>query len=216
MSAASAQAAVFIGISLDGGATISNVFSDLDDGTFNYARDCTNVADCGGFETVTVRGDAPPRPGILHSDAVDVNARNTGGASIVVFVTRTDLTPLSAKQYQSYTTNNVGGPVSSDLSTLVSASNQLFAGTQIGGFNNNTNGSANLNLTTFFDFSAPGTYSVTHKYIITAPNSPNSQRSASPTIGTAVPEPGTWALMILGFGGAGAVLRTQRRKLATA
>lgn len=31
-----------------------------------------------------------------------------------------------------------------------------------------------------------------------------------------VPEPGTWALMILGFGGAGTVLRAQRRRRATA
>ena len=31
-----------------------------------------------------------------------------------------------------------------------------------------------------------------------------------------VPEPGTWALMILGFGGAGSVLRLQRRRRATA
>jgi hypothetical protein len=29
-----------------------------------------------------------------------------------------------------------------------------------------------------------------------------------------VPEPGTWALMILGFGGAGAMLRRQRRLAA--
>lgn len=32
----------------------------------------------------------------------------------------------------------------------------------------------------------------------------------------AVPEPGTWALMILGFGGAGAMLRTRRRELTAA
>lgn len=31
-----------------------------------------------------------------------------------------------------------------------------------------------------------------------------------------VPEPGTWALMILGFGGAGSMLRAQRRRRATA
>ncbi|MFL5298049.1 MAG: PEPxxWA-CTERM sorting domain-containing protein [Phenylobacterium sp.] len=31
-----------------------------------------------------------------------------------------------------------------------------------------------------------------------------------------VPEPATWALMIMGFGGAGAMLRRQRQKLATA
>ena len=32
----------------------------------------------------------------------------------------------------------------------------------------------------------------------------------------AVPEPGTWALMILGFGGVGAALRTRRRAVALA
>jgi hypothetical protein len=32
----------------------------------------------------------------------------------------------------------------------------------------------------------------------------------------AVPEPGTWALMILGFGGIGGALRNNRRKLAFA
>jgi hypothetical protein len=36
------------------------------------------------------------------------------------------------------------------------------------------------------------------------------------TIGAAVPEPGAWALMILGFGGVGAVMRTNRRRLAVA
>lgn len=34
------------------------------------------------------------------------------------------------------------------------------------------------------------------------------------TFGGAVPEPGTWALMIMGFGGAGAMLRSRRRSLA--
>lgn len=33
---------------------------------------------------------------------------------------------------------------------------------------------------------------------------------------TAVPEPGTWALMIIGFGGAGAMIRRQRRVTAAA
>ncbi|MBX3483743.1 PEPxxWA-CTERM sorting domain-containing protein [Phenylobacterium sp.] len=214
MSAASAQAAVFIGISLDGGSTISNVFSAAD-GTFVFNYDCTNTADCGGFEAVTVRGDAPPRPGVLHSDSVEVNASNTGAASIVIFVTRTDLAPLGDKQYQSYTTNNVGGGIGNSLSTLVSDSNELFAGVQIGSFSNGSLGAASVNSTTFFDLSGAGLYSVTHKYVLNAPSS-GAQRSASPTIGLSVPEPATWALMIMGFGGAGAMLRTQRRKLAAA
>lgn len=36
------------------------------------------------------------------------------------------------------------------------------------------------------------------------------------TFGGAVPEPGTWALMILGFGGAGFMLRSRRREISAA
>jgi hypothetical protein len=38
----------------------------------------------------------------------------------------------------------------------------------------------------------------------------------SATFSGAIPEPGTWALMIMGFGGAGAMLRSRRRALASA
>ena len=56
-----------------------------------------------------------------------------------------------------------------------------------------------------------GTYSVTHKYIVSA----TGKGSVSPDIvlSGAVPEPGTWALMIMGFGGAGAMLRSRRKAL---
>jgi hypothetical protein len=37
-----------------------------------------------------------------------------------------------------------------------------------------------------------------------------------PVIDTPVPEPGTWALMIIGFGGAGAMLRQRRHRLVKA
>ena len=40
--------------------------------------------------------------------------------------------------------------------------------------------------------------------------------SADPVSGGGVPEPASWALMILGFGGAGAALRGQRRRHAAA
>lgn len=39
--------------------------------------------------------------------------------------------------------------------------------------------------------------------------------SLTGTFGGAIPEPGTWALMIMGFGGAGALLRSRRRTAFT-
>jgi hypothetical protein len=38
------------------------------------------------------------------------------------------------------------------------------------------------------------------------------QGAVAVPVGAAVPEPGTWALMIIGFGGAGAMLRARRRR----
>ena len=211
MSAASAQAAIFV--SFDGVTSIALPVNPMND-TFTYTRACGPTgAACGGFESVIVNGAAPPRPGLLHSESVEVNKKSTGAASFTIWVTRTGFVPLSKKQYQSYTTNNVGGAVNVKLETFISPTNALFGGTSIGSFTNNTNGAASKDITSFFDFSAPGTYSVTHKYVLKAVSS-SAQRSASPTIGTAVPEPATWALMIGGFAGAGAMLR--RRKTAVA
>jgi hypothetical protein len=48
------------------------------------------------------------------------------------------------------------------------------------------------------------------------PSAGDSARKPSgpPKPGAAVPEPASWALMLVGFGGMGALLRYQRRKLA--
>lgn len=43
----------------------------------------------------------------------------------------------------------------------------------------------------------------------------NVRLDASPIAGTAVPEPTTWAMMILGMGGAGAMLRRRRGTIST-
>jgi len=40
--------------------------------------------------------------------------------------------------------------------------------------------------------------------------------SVTGTFGGAIPEPGTWALMIVGFGGAGMMIRSRRRSLSVA
>ena len=208
MSAASAQAAIYI--SFDG-STDEAVFAD---GPFNFIADC-NVSACGGWDEVSVGGNAPPRPQLLHSNNVDVNDGGSGPASLTVWITRTGLAPMGDDFFSSLTSNNLGGGISVHLETLVSNTNQKYGGTVLGSFDHSGNGAASSNQYDFFDASASGVYSVTHKYIITA-TAQAGDRSASPTIALGVPEPATWALMIMGFGGAGAMLRTQRRKLVRA
>jgi hypothetical protein len=43
----------------------------------------------------------------------------------------------------------------------------------------------------------------------------NVPRAGNQVIGTAVPEPATWAIMLVGFGGLGAAIRSRRRVAAT-
>ena len=214
--AASAQAAVFI--SFDGS---TSVFSQAGDGAFGFVADCGVAgAGCGGFENVTVEGNAPAMlPGLLHSDNVDVNDSGTGPASITIWVTRTGLTSLGDVFFSSFTSNNLGGGTSVDLETLISASNQLFGGVSLASFSHSGNGSGSQDVNSFFDTGA-GTYSVTQKYTISATASAGD-RSSSPSItlssgAAAIPEPATWALMIMGFGGAGAMIRSRRGRLAAA
>ena len=212
--ATSASAAIFI--SFDG---TTSVFSQPTDGVFEFTAVCGPAgAACGGFETVTVEGSAPlALPGLLHSDNVSVNAPASGTASLTIWVTRTGLTSLGDSFFSSFTSNNQGGAINVTLETLISASNQLFGGTSLASFNHNAVGSDSDNVNTAFNTGA-GTYSVTEKYVLTALTS-GTERSASPTITLAtavIPEPASWALMILGFAGAGAMLRRRRDRLVFA
>ena len=207
--ASSASAAVFI--SFDG---TTSVYSQAGDGVFEFTAACGVAgAGCGGFELVTVEGSAPlDLPGLLHSDNVSVNAPDSGTASLTIWVTRTGLTSLGDSFFSSFTSNNQGGAIDVQLETLISASNELFGGTSLASFSHNAVGSDSDNVNTAFATGA-GTYSVTEKYTLTALSS-GTERSASPTITLAttapIPEPATWALMIMGFGGAGAMLRRGR------
>lgn len=208
MCAASAQAAVFIGISTDGGATINQVFTTAD-GTFEFLT--TNV---GGFDTISVEGDASAIGStLLHSDIVGVIAPGPGSVSI--FVTRTDLAaPLPASYVSNFTSNNSSTVFSVTETTFVDVANGLWGGAQLATVTFTGQGAEAAN------FGSPGVagagpFSVTHRYDIVA----TGAGSTSPTIilsGTAIPEPTAWALMIMGFGAAGAMMRRRRHQLAAA
>jgi hypothetical protein len=199
--AAPANAAVYI--SFDG---VTDAAVDLDDGVINY-----NFGALGGFANVLVQGNADDTGnGILHSTAVEVTAASTA-ANLTVWVTRTGLTANLPSAFWSSTNNNLGAGLTSTIEQFYSSTNQKYVGTSLGTLTKVGLGGNYMEGNTAID----GTYSWTQKYTITA-TSGTANRSASPTaIATAVPEPGTWALMIMGFGGAGAMIRSRRKVLAS-
>lgn len=210
MSTGAAQAAVFIGI--DTGSGITQVFTQAD-GAFSYS------GPAGGFETLLVNGDTAELPGLLHSQNVEVNNTGTGAASVKVYVTHTDIEGgLPEWGYlSSFTGNSNRAGFTVKLSTLASASNAIFGGTLLNSVTYTGQGATSNN--DVFAAALPasqGLYSVTHVYEIADEGGARGSTSPSITLQAAVPEPATWGLMIMGFGGAGAMLRSRRRALAAA
>jgi hypothetical protein len=217
MSAAAASANAAVYIAIDNGGGVTQVFSQATDGVFSYSADC-GVIGCGGYESVIVGGFTGIDPTLLHSFEVDVNNSNTGSANLTVYFTRTDIVgPMPSFGYLSnFTSNNSNTSFNTTLSTYADASNGKFGGTLLGTFNTSLSGAVSTNVFSGGLGAGSGPFSVTEKYVIT--ESGNSGGSSSPTIilSAAVPEPATWALMIMGFGSAGALLRSQRRRHALA
>ena len=145
-------------------------------------------------------------------DSTSANTSTATPGTLDVYVTRDDIAgPLTPFGYRSSFTQNIM-PVGWSVRqrTYVDAGNGLYGGTLLGDVTFGANGTA-------IQFDAPvpgaGPYSVTTRYTITATGFGSTLSTATLT---AVPEPGTWALMIMGFGGAGAMLRSRRRKAALA
>lgn len=204
--AAQAQAAIFIGVQT--GLTVTQIHTQADGVLdFDFAG--------GGFDAINIDGDgAPFLPGLLHTETVNLNNVGSGSASIVFYITRTGLTAPVKSFVSTFTTNRLNGPFDVTLETYVDADDGVFSGngtgTLLASFNYPT-GFGSDEVVTSFDPGA-GTYSVTTKYIVSG----TGKGSVSPdiTISGGIPEPGTWALMILGFGGAGAMIRRRRMAFA--
>jgi hypothetical protein len=223
MGSTAANAAIFI--SIDGATDLFASVPVDGMGDFSQSFASLTAAQRGGFESVTVDGSTGPAPVVLGSRSVSLN--NAGGAhnnpSIKIWVTQTDLTSPLAAYFTSSFAFNANKAWSGSLQTLVSTTNQKYMGVTAGGlqaFAANTCLSNTCSQS--FDVASLGKidvstapYSITHVYEIKA-NSAVGKGDLSALSSTVVPEPGTWALMILGFGGAGAMLRSRRQAAAVA
>lgn len=205
MTAASAQAALWIGYSTDGGATITDLVSGDPDGVYGYIFN----GNFGGFETLVLSGDTGFLPDLLHASSVSANNSGGGGASVTLFFTHTDIHYNNGGSYiYEYANTSTTAGQAITYTTFVDDANGVYTGTQIATGNypfpsgpKYTGGPA-----------VTDPFSVTHRFDISI----TGLGSAAPSAAlAAVPEPGTWALMIIGFGGAGAMIR-RRKALAFA
>jgi hypothetical protein len=165
----------------------------------------------GSFEMELLTGTQGVDPALLGSTTSDTNNLGAGG-TLDVYVTRTDIDgPIPLSFFSSFTSNALPAGWTVTQSTFVSTANALYTGALLS--SHLFTHTDTFEETKAFAGGGAGPYSVTTRYTLTAPTRGN----ALSTVAIAgVPEPGTWALMITGFGGAGAMLRRRRQAAATA
>ena len=195
-----ANATILIALQSNGGAIVDQGVAGPDSLTL------FSTAFAGWTVGVQAQGSTDP---LLSSNTIDVSS--SGSGVLDVYVTRTGIAGPMPGLFQSFFTSNdlpVGWQVVER--TYVSAANG-FLGTALSTMTFNDIGS---NSALAAGPGGAGPYAITERYTVTA----SSINSANSTIvvRSAVPEPATWAFMILGFGGAGAMIRSRRRALALA
>jgi len=211
--AGSANAAIYIGLQqagVDGdGAGVACVTGGIctkASGAFGAVF----AATYGSFEMELLTGTQGVDPSLLGSTTSDSNIVG-GGGTLDIYVTRTDIDgPVPSAFLSTFTSNVLPKGWTVSQSTYLSTTNQLYTGALL-----SSHDFAAIGTFTHVNNVGPsaGPYSVTTRYTLHAPTTGN----ALSTIAIAsVPEPGTWALMITGFGGAGAMLRRRRQAAATA
>jgi hypothetical protein len=152
----------------------------------------------GTFTLNTVSATAPP----VTSSLLSGNSLNVAGSSgtLNVFITASGLANLTSAVFSSFTENTLPAGYSVQELTFFDQGNGIFALTTPLASQNFTSAGTSNN-TNFMNPVAP--YSITEEYIITVAPGAEPGSTLNSTIIVSVPEPSTWAMMILGFLGVG-------------
>ncbi|MEO5938887.1 MAG: PEPxxWA-CTERM sorting domain-containing protein [Sphingomonas sp.] len=190
-----ASAGIFIGVSFNGGP-ITQVALDSGTGSVNY--NTTN-----GSYFFNTNGTGFPlllQPNLL-TQSVNIQQAGSPGGTLSIFITQTDLNAFSGALASSFTSNTISN-ANVVLRTYYSAANALFGGTQLQTASFSGTGTfLGVNpLTLTLPFSETVRYDLTF-----GPGGGNFNGTANLT--TSVPEPTTWAMMMLGFVGLGYTVR---------
>lgn len=200
--APAANATICIGIAVNGGAVV-NVGCDGGSGSVNY-----NTTNGGYFYNVSASGSPLLSAATLLTQSVNIQSQGGANALIDVYITQQGITSATTGLLSTLTSNTISG-LTATLTSYYSASNALFSGTQLqqGVFNGPGVLSAGNGI------SVAGAWSETVKYSLNFTGGNGSNFNGTANL-TAVPEPATWGLMLLGFGAMGGMLRTRRRTTA--
>jgi hypothetical protein len=210
--AAPSQAAIFIGIEQQGvdgdGAGPCTTGSICTVATGAQAAGFFGTF--GDFEMEFVAGGEGTLPTLLTGNTQDHNFAG-GGGTLDIYVTRTNLFGPPSNFRSTFTSNVLPAAWTITQTTYVNDNPlALYGGTQLSTHTFETIGTFQHTVAN------PGVtagYSLTQRFHIVAPNTGSAQQTLA--IHGVVPEASTWALMILGFGSAGAMLR-RRRQMALA
>jgi hypothetical protein len=197
--ATSSQAAVFLGFQSNGGA-ITQVSSGANVAAFAGAF--------GAFELGIASGTDGVFPQLLGSQIQMVNRVGGNAGVLDVYLTVSDLTGSPGTFFSSFAMNVLPAGWTVRMRTYADDANGKWGGALLSDHTFNA-------INTFTDFASAdldGAYSLTSRYTITAPT--NGQALGNTAIEAVVPEPATWALMLMGFGGAGYMIRRRRTAFA--
>jgi hypothetical protein len=207
----SAQATTYIAYQANNGAIVQQTDNNPSDGGAS-----SFINSFGGIWDITTSGSTPGAPTLL--DSTNNTASASGAGVLDIYVTSDNKTvPSNVLGYRSsFTSNAVPSGWTIQLRNYVNTANAKFStGSLVGDTLVGDVTFTSIGTLSSVQFAAPinitGPYSVTTRYTLT---SSGMGSNLSTVTLAAVPEPGTWALMIMGFGGAGAMLRSRRRSNA--
>ena len=146
----------------------------------------------------------------LLTQSINIQQAGARSNSLIVYVTETGLPTINNGTLMSAFTSNTLLNATATISSYYSPTNQLYTGTllQTRTFNSLDRFSGMNTI------SAAGPFSLTTRYDITFTGA-NGNFNGTANI-TAVPEPATWGMMIMGFGLLGGVMRRRSTKVAFA
>jgi hypothetical protein len=179
-----ASAAVFIEV--NGGGTIA---------TGSTSATISNVS-AGNFTINSITGTSFPAPDYLSSNTI--GGSTTGGGTLTIEVTMTGLTQLLPSFSSAFGSNVLNGGLTLTEQTFLDTSNGIFTTVTPLGTQTFTAGGFQTQLTNLGPVSGP--FSITEVYTISGADAGNFNANIDVS---AVPEPGTWAMLILGFLGVG-------------